>query len=61
MLKVLLEPQLKINELITIESEVMSRFNGTYKIISIQHTGNISPSKGRTVITNIETLTTRQR
>ena len=56
MIKVLLEPQLKVNELITIKSDVESRFNGSYKVISLQHRGTISQTAGGSASTQIECL-----
>jgi len=55
-IKVLLEPQITINELVTVISNVESRFNGTFKAIAIHHVGIVSPVKGGTAITELELL-----
>lgn len=44
--KMLFEPRLKVGQLIKLESQVNSLYNGSYKIIGISHTGTISQSVG---------------
>lgn len=51
--EMLFTPQLKIGQIIKLESEVNKLFNGFYKVVGFQHSGVISPSvagNARTVV-----------
>ena len=56
MIDILFEPALVVGQLVSVISEIDSRFDGEYKIISIQHTGTISGSVDGDRITKLELL-----
>lgn len=55
-LKMLFEPGLRVAQLVKLESQTETRFNGIHKVISLKHTGMISDSVAGTATTTVGLL-----
>lgn len=52
--EMLFTPQIKVGQIIKLESRVNSLFNGFYKVMGFRHCGMISPSVGGSVRTTVQ-------
>lgn len=56
----LFDPSIELGSLVQLESSVEPVYNGTYKVLGMQHTGMISEAQSGAAVTKIDLLTRQQ-